>query len=555
MIALPDLLHATPRVSVDNQVLRELLELGFLGKETGSAFDRALSEAMEDVDGWQTAFFAEDLFLGDLVAQCFRLELDGHPYKVNQAFLYRVLATPPTDRATIDFRQDILREIDDDDALRGRVEALYVDLYRLLGMFKVPGHQARLDINSYRLDLLRQAKRIVDTMVTDFAKARSGLRRLHDSGLEIRESRDYKIMAALLDYEENLSSLNVDIRIGGDGRITGLQVRGIEENTENRFYGNPARRWWDRLRFAYRGYKWSNKDVVSRLVHEVFLHISPSFTPLIQITGHLELYLTTRAFREAAAARDLDMALATFDDQAPLDLDQLFNPLLLEKPHPVVPNGVVAQDARPTIIITGPNSGGKTRLLQAVGIAQVLGQSGLYVPARGARIPLVSGMFVSLIERDAADHNEGRLGRELIRIRAMFEAMQEPAMVVFDELCSGTNPSEGIEVFSLVLRLLEKQRPVSLISTHFLDFARDLAVAPPVSRLEFLQVEVDDAQRTTFQFVPGVASTSLAAATAKRLGVTFEELSRLIEERRGRTAEPVEAPDPTASSPAVAVHG
>ena len=546
MISLPDLLNAKPRVAVDHEQIRELLELGYLGKETGGTFDQAIALALEEDQGWNQSFFAHDLFIRELVTDCFQLEIEGHPYAVNQAFLYRVLSSPPTDAETIALRQGVLRELDDDPDQLARLTALYKDLHHLLGMLKVPGHAARLDINAFRLDLLRQAKNIIDGMVSQFEHSASALERLHDAGLEIQDSQEYRLMAALLDYDENLAALDVDIRIGANGSITYLDVKDLAENTENIFYRSPLKRIWDRFRFIYHGYKWSARDVVSRLVYSVFLKISPFFTPLIQVLGHLELYLAARAFRARAQAQGYAMVLADFAPEAGLELEGLFNPLLMSKP--AVPTSLHTEDVASTVLITGPNSGGKTRLLQGIGLAQVLGQCGIYVPAAKASLPLIEGLYVSLIETEAADQDEGRLGRELMRIRDMFQSMNGPSMAIFDELCSGTNPSEGIEVFSMVLRLLERQGPLAFISTHFLDYARDLAASPPVERLEFLQVEVAADQRSTFQFVPGVASTSLAAAMAKRLGVTFEELTRLMDEReqsRYRPAERAESgPEP-----------
>ncbi len=99
-----------------------------------------------------------------------------------------------------------------------------------------------------------------------------------------------------------------------------------------------------------------------------------------------------------------------------------------------------------------------------------------------------------------------------------------------DELCSGTNPSEAVDIFLIVLELLGSLNPVAIITTHFLDFGRRLESEPPVEHLEFLQV-VMDGERSTYQFAAGVAPTSLAASTAKRLGVTLEKLSALIEQR------------------------
>jgi DNA mismatch repair protein MutS2 len=102
-------------------------------------------------------------------------------------------------------------------------------------------------------------------------------------------------------------------------------------------------------------------------------------------------------------------------------------------------------------------------------------------------------------------------------------------MVILDELCSGTNPSEGEEIFELVLTLLAELAPQAFITTHFLNLAARIAKTPPVSGLAFFQVELDQHQFPTYSFVPGVAETSLAQRTAARLGVTKDELLALVE--------------------------
>ena len=110
----------------------------------------------------------------------------------------------------------------------------------------------------------------------------------------------------------------------------------------------------------------------------------------------------------------------------------------------------------------------------------MLGQCGLFTPAARARLPLVQGLFASILDHEGADQAEGRLGTELVRIRELFERARPGSFVLLDELCSGTNPSEAVEIFSMVLQLLERLEPVAFISTHFLDFARELAAAPPI---------------------------------------------------------------------------
>jgi DNA mismatch repair protein MutS2 len=183
------------------------------------------------------------------------------------------------------------------------------------------------------------------------------------------------------------------------------------------------------------------------------------------------------------------------------------------------------------VIVTGPNSGGKTRLLQAIALTQMLAQAGLFVPAASATLPWSSGLFVSLLEHARADQSEGKLGTELLRIRRLFENLSAGSVVILDELCAGTNPDEGEEIFRLVVKLLAELGPTAFITTHFLRFAARLE-AEKHPGLVFLKVELDANEDPTFQFVPGVASTSLAHRTALRLGVTEEALRAAMKRSR-----------------------
>jgi DNA mismatch repair protein MutS2 len=537
MLEIPDLLHLVPRLSVDTRLVSELLEMAFLGKDSGADLDQALSGSGGDGE-WRPEFFADDLFLRELIHSCFSVQVGSKVYSINEASLARVLADPPPDAAGIAFRQEIVRELDENSEVLAAFEGLYESLYQLLASLRLPGKVAGLDVTVYRLDLLRQCKVVIDSMADGFEGAVSGVARLRESGLEIQQTSEYELLRSLLDYEQRLSTIKVEVNVGASGRITGLTVDEIAENTENLFYLGPWHRLRQRLTFLIRGYKWDSASVVSRLVHQVFLKLTPSITPLIQVIGDLEFYLANRGFRETVRRAGLEVSLPTFDDRRPIRIETLFNPLLLDQEDPPVPCDISTRRRHAVTLITGPNSGGKTRLLQAIGLAQLLGQSGLFVASTRANLPIVRGIFVSLIQRETADQSEGRLGRELLRIRTMFDAIEPPSMVILDELCSGTNPSEGTELFSLVLRLLERLGPRAFITTHFLDYARELEESPPVTGLEFIQVEIDSDQNSTYQFIPGVAATSLASVMAERLGVTFDELAVSIDQRLESERQP-----------------
>lgn len=260
-LSIPDILHLEPRISAHADAIGELLELAFHGKEAAKGLDRKLGELEVEGVGWNLDLFANDLFVDELIKSCFTIRIDGIRFPVNRVYLYRVLSDPPTRVEAVAFRQEILRELDGDEALHRNTKELYQELSQLLSMFKSPDHAAKLDINAFRLDILKQARRVVDWMVDGFGDARSGLRRLHDAGLEIQQSPEYAVLADLLEYESRLGTLRVELGVGGDGEIKHLQILEAEESRQNRFYRSPLRRILLRFKiFFLYGYKLSRGD-------------------------------------------------------------------------------------------------------------------------------------------------------------------------------------------------------------------------------------------------------------------------------------------------------
>ena len=108
------------------------------------------------------------------------------------------------------------------------------------------------------------------------------------------------------------------------------------------------------------------------------------------------------------AARYVAEQLASFGvepggtDGSARDLQDLFNPLLFAQDIVPVPCRVNSERFETTTIITGPNSGGKTRLLQALGLTQLLGQGGFFVPAAAARLPVASGLYLARLDYEAS---------------------------------------------------------------------------------------------------------------------------------------------------------
>lgn len=512
------------------EALRQTLTFAFASGIPGGTIDRHFEEAPLPESSWDPERFAAHVFLPELIGGCLCFTLDGRVHAPRPTLLGRVLSRPPGDRETVELRREVFRELVGSAELRRDLEQAYAALGRFRIQIESISISRRVDASRRRLDILTALKAALDALADGFGEARSGLARLRGFGASVRRTEGYRRLADLLAYDEELATLDLRIRVGADGRVRELRALAIRENKDNRFHRSPIGRLLTKLAMMWRGYRFSEDELLARHVTSVFEGVEDEVASLLQLSGQMEFYLAGLALRDRAATAGLEVCLPEFvAPEGARALTGLFNPLLLGSSSGIVPCDLDTERHDMTVIVTGPNSGGKTRLLQALALSQVLGQTGFFVPAASARLAVSRGLFVSLIEQAHADQTEGRLGTELLRIRALFEAMQVGDMVVLDELCSGTNPSEGEEIFQLVASLLSELRPQAFITTHFLQLAERLERDRPVERLAFLQVELDAKQWPTYRFVPGVAQTSLAHRTAARLGVTREELVALVE--------------------------
>jgi DNA mismatch repair protein MutS2 len=532
-VLVPDLLHPTATRRIPVETTKLAIALAFAGGVSGGALAEALDSASLAASTWDPKSFATDLFLPQFVNLCLRVRIEGQSGSAATNHLVKLLAQPPSEEAIIHHRRAILAELAASPGLRKELERLYTTLSRFRTLLEGATGVGKWDPNRRQLEILQLIKEIFDCMAEGFLSARSGLHRLAAFGRRVQEDEPYRSLADLLKYDERLATLNLKVRVGADGRIRGFEVLSVQEDEKNPFVSSPWQRWLGKLELFVRGFKFSDGEVMARLIDAVFEGIQDELVPLVQLFGDLEFYLGALGFHDMARAAGLGVCLPELGPpEGPRSLQGLFNPLLLVHGVKPVPCNLTTDRHDTTVLVTGPNSGGKTRLLQSVALAQLLAQSGLFVPARSGTLSLASGLVVSLIEEQRADQTEGRLGTELLRIRGLFECLPPGAMVILDELCSGTNPSEGEEIFELVVQMLAKLAPQAFITTHFLMFAARLEREASIRELRFLQVELGKEHRPTYQFVPGVAATSLAAHAASRLGVTRDQLLALVDRNK-----------------------
>ena len=209
----------------------------------------------------------------------------------------------------------------------------------------------------------------------------------------------------------------------------------------------------------------------------------------------------------------------------------------------LVTNEFSQDDTGRIAILTGPNRGGKTTFLQAVGLTQILAQLGLFVPSSSAEISLVDNILTHYPAKEDLEKGTGRLGDEAERLRGIFAGASRFSLVLFNETLSSTSHSEAIYLAQDLLRVLRMMGARAIYTTHFHALAADFDAihrdTPGDSTLVSLVAEVTTHEsadgtsiRPTFRIVQGPPSgRSYALELAQRYGISKEQLVESLSDR------------------------
>lgn len=214
-----------------------------------------------------------------------------------------------------------------------------------------------------------------------------------------------------------------------------------------------------------------------------------------------------------------------------IEIDGLLNPLLaLKSGDPPVASDVRLNDDGRIAILTGPNSGGKTTYVRAVGLAQVLFQAGLPIPARTARLSPADRILTHF---PALETQEGRLAEEASRLRILFERVTSHSLVLLNETFASTASGEAFYLAQDVLGGLRAIGVRAIYATHLVELAQHLseieAVASGDSRIFSLVAVVrltpEGEVERTFRIERGAPhGKSYAREIARRHGISLEQI-------------------------------
>jgi DNA mismatch repair protein MutS2 len=202
-----------------------------------------------------------------------------------------------------------------------------------------------------------------------------------------------------------------------------------------------------------------------------------------------------------------------------------YHPLLLAGGGPIVPFDLALDPDERTLLVSGPNTGGKTVLLKAIGLISALTQAGVIPPVvKGTRLPLFRDVFADIGDEQSIEASLSTFSAHLKNLREIIEKADADSLVLIDEIGSGTDPAEGGALAQAILVELTRRGTLTVATTH-LGQLKLLASEEPGVVNASLQFDAREL-RPTYRLQKGIPGRSYGLAIARRLGFPHDLLER-----------------------------
>lgn len=229
------------------------------------------------------------------------------------------------------------------------------------------------------------------------------------------------------------------------------------------------------------------------------------------------------ACARAGLARALDAVRPVVHDAATVVLRGARHPLLALRRVPVVPNDLQLDARTPAMVISGPNTGGKTVALKTLGLCTLLVRVGCFIPASpGSRVDLFPVVTALIGDHQTVQGDHSSFSSHVAALRAMIDVAGPGALFLIDEIASGTDPQQGAALAHAVLEALVDRGARAVITTHFHRLKTLGAVDP---RFAMAGMQFADG-RPTFRLISGASGESHALSVAARMGIPAPVLER-----------------------------
>jgi len=479
---------------------------------------------------------------------------DKTQLKLGEVALYRSLTNPPMDSESVVHRQDGLCELSENETLRGEFSALIDEIEnheeglfdlmwgRFVGFFEADARHTR-ERSGFGYDAFKHSRRL--------------LKAIQKTSLSIPQP-ETPFLASIVEDLKLVNTNGTSQLILDKAYVT---ERGIKTKKE--------KRWWvPGYRFRPSMFKPVSFALILVLlmfffnfVDNVYVGLGSGIGPIILFMGIPLLIFTMlmigafdrdnfitpmgkklRKDPEIQSILDslgeIETLLAHYKfsrhfsgpvclptiieaDQHQLVVEDLWNAPIGTVSGAYVGNDISLLDERLNFI-TGPNSGGKTALCKTLCQAQILGQSGGYVPAKKMSLSVLKHIYYQTPEAGSLDTAQGRFATELERTRDIFFNCKEPSLVVLDEPFEGTSYEERLEITRDILDGFIKTGASVLFITHNFPLVH---LYEKQKTGQFLET-VFESNVFTHRFKKGIANTSHADRVVTQLGFSKEDIKK-----------------------------
>lgn len=270
------------------------------------------------------------------------------------------------------------------------------------------------------------------------------------------------------------------------------------------------------------------KQAILEVLAELSALISPYRSEIAanaKILGHLDFINAKARF-----ARDHKDSLPLLSTDNQVIIRQARHPLI--DPQKVVANDIKIGDEYQSIVITGPNTGGKTITLKTFGLIQMMGQAGLFIPAQeGSTIAVFDNIYADIGDEQSLEQNLSTFSGHMENVKSILERITSRSLVLLDELGAGTDPKEGAALAMSILDYIASKGSTVVITTHY----PELKVYG-YDRPETINASMEFDQETlkpTYHLLLGIPGRSNGIEIAQRLGINqmiIDESKSLVSE-------------------------